>query len=223
METMNFLGTKFEGRKLAFDARLPQLAKQEPDVEKIAAAMYGSNPTQQAVDAIIYAAKSVSEKTSFDDLFKSDDKISVGITSLSEGKPSAGEYFLATEIMLQYAVASGTSDSDVAKADFGLIHPFIRNGEIKIVQNNREILPAQSCEIFQVADHYQAVGDSNAAAGTPVNNVMMGVGHVGHYKLANPKWIYPDRKIDVSLKFAAQLPANAAVRILFIGVKNGKL
>ena len=223
MEAINLLGTKFEGRKLAFDARLPQLAKQEPEVEKIAMAMYGNNPTQQAVDAIIYAAKSVSEKTSFDDLFKSDDKISVGISSLSEGKPSAGEYFLATAIMLQYAVAGGTADADVAKADFGLIHAYMRNGEIKIVQNNREILPAQSCEIFQGADHYEAIGDTNAAAGTPVTNTMMGVGHVGLYELANPKWIYPDRKIDVSLKLAAQLPVNAAVRILFIGVKNGKL
>jgi hypothetical protein len=223
METINFLGTKFEGRKLAFDARLPQLAKQEPDVEKIAMAMYGSNPTQQAVDAIFYAAKSVSEKSSFDDLFKSDDKISVGLTSLSEGKPSAGEYFLTTGIMLQYAVAKGTSENDVAKANYGLIHPFIRNGEIKIVQNNREILPAQSCEIFHVADHYEAIGDTNAVAGNPVENMMMGVGHVGHYKLANPKWIFPDRKIDVSLKFTSQLPVNAAIRIIFIGVKNGKL
>jgi len=219
----SFLGTTLETGKMAFDARLFQLAKQDSDVAKIAAALYGENPTQQAVDATIYAAKSVGAVKTFDDLFKSDDKISVGIASLSEGKPAAGDYFLATHIALQYAVAAGTTDADVKAANFGLISSLIRNGEIKMSQNNREILPSQSCEIFYAAKQVVVAGDNNVAAGTAIVNTFAGFGDIGLYKLENPKWIYPDRKLDVSLKFADALPANSAVRMIIYGVKNGKL
>ncbi len=219
------IGTKFASSKSEFEARSAQL-------RDISHAMYiavfgirnpdGSwkqRPTHGLFDTTILAAKSVSGMASFDDMFKSDDDEATGLASLANGKPAANEPTLVTEISLQYAVAAGTSKPDVAKASYGLIHDYMRNGRIEIAQEKRLIVTEQVMEPFHVADHYQNVGDTNAVAGTPIIYTSKGIGNVGRILLANPKWIEPEKKIDVDMKFADALPADSAIRILLHGVK----
>lgn len=212
----------FGNAKTEFDARAHALKSMDVEVYR---ALY-SDPqlvTQQLSVASIYAAKSISERSSFDDLFKSDDDISVGLSSLSNGKPEASSYFLCTAIMLQYAVAAGTTDDNVKAARYGLISDIMRNGEIEILQNKRAIFEKQSMEVFHAADHYMPVGDTNAVAGTPVVYTLEGAGNVGLLVLDTPKWIEPERKLEVNLDFAGAAATNAAVRIIFLGAKNVRL
>jgi len=211
------IGSKSATAKAEFDARKGQIADMNPDVYE---ALYGPNPTQQVVDSIIMAAKSVSEKASFSDLFKSDDSIAVGLASLANGKPPTDEFFLLTHIAFQYAVASGTLSANVAAADYGLIPAAVRNGTVEITQNKRVLLPEQVMERFYSAEHYEAVGDTNPAAGTPAVYTMKVTGNVGLVTLSNPKWIIPDRQLKIDMNFAATLAVNASLKVLLFGVKN---
>lgn len=211
------IGSANATAKAEFDARREQIASMNPDVYQ---ALYGSQPTQQVVDADIYAAKSVGQVKSFSDLFKADDSIAVGLASLANAKPPSNEFFLLTHIAFLYAVAAGTSDANVAAAEYGLIPSAVRNGTVEITQNQRLILPEQSMERFAVADHYEAVADSNPAAGTAATYTMKGAGKIGVFKLSNPKWIIPDTQLKVNLKFAAALASNAAIKVVFFGAKN---
>ncbi len=212
----SLVGNKAATAKAEFDARAGQLKQMAPEIYD---AIYNKG-THQVVDFVAVAAKSVSTASSFSDLFKSDDDIATGLASYANGKPPTDEYFLVTAIALLYAVAGGTSDSDVAQAEYGLIHNYMRNGTIKMSQENRVILPEMSMEPFYRADQYVATGDTNQTAGTAITYTMKGVGHIGVYRLQNPKWIVENRKIDVDMKFAAALPTNAAVKMLLFGAKN---
>jgi len=208
--------------KRLFDERADQLRISHPDIW--AALGYGGQvPTQQLSVASYYAAKSVSAVASFDDMFKSDDDQSVGMTNLSKGKPEPGEVFLLCALQVQHAAAGGAADSNVKAAAFGLISTVMRNGEIEITQKNRSIIARQSMEPFYAADNVTPVGDTNAVAGTAITYTMTGFGNIGLVELDTPKWIYPDQKIDVLLKMSGATTANDAVRIVLIGVKNVKL
>ncbi len=211
------IGSKSATAKAEFDARREQIAQMSPDVYE---ALYGNKPTQQVVDAVIIAAKSVSQMLSFSDLFKSDDSIAVGLATLAQAKQPTDEFFLLTHIALQYAIAGGVTKADVAVADYGLIPAAVRNGNVAISQNQRAILPEQSMERFYTADHFEPVGDTNPAAGTPATYTLKGMGNIGIVTLSNPKWIIPDRQLKIDLNFATALPVNAAIKVLFFGVKN---
>lgn len=211
------IGSNFATAKAEFDARSQQIAGMNPDVYE---AIYGENPTQQVVDANILAAKSVGAVSSFSDLFKSDDSIATGLASLANGKPPTDEFFLLTHIAFLYALTASASNTDVAKASYGIIPDAVRNGSVEITQNKRVIFVEQAMEPFAVAEHYEAVGDTNPAAGTAATFTMKGVGRIGMIKLDNPKWIIPDRQLKVDLNFAVALPALSAIKILLFGVKN---
>ncbi len=211
------IGSNFATAKAEFDARSQQIAEMNPDVYN---ALYGDNPTQQVLNANIVAAKLVGAVSSFSDLFKSDDSIATGLASLANGKPPTDEFFLLTHIAFQYALAANAADADVAKASYGIIPDAVRNGSVEITQNKRIIFVEQSMELFATADHYEAVGDTNPAAGTAATFTMKGIGGIGLFKLDNPKWIIPDRQLKVEMKFADALPALSAIKVLLFGVKN---
>ncbi len=204
--------------KQLFDQRADDLRRISVDVYN---AIYRDG-NQGISEGNIYAAKSISGLASYEDMFKSDDSIREGITNISNGKPANNEPMLVYGISLQSADAGGTTDAHVKAASFGLITDVMRNGEIEISQNKRTILARQSMESFCIADHVMAVGDSNAAAETPVDYTMKGFGHVGFVELAVPKWVMPNEKLDVNLKFTAPVAANTAFRVILHGIKNVK-
>lgn len=184
----------------------------------------GGIPTQQVVDGSLYANKLVGQVSSFDDLFKTDDTLAVGLTNVANAQLPANTFFLLTAISLQYGVAAGTTTTNTKETTFGLVPAAIKNGEISISCNKRIVLEKMSCEVFERADHYVAEGDTNASAGTPVTYTMVGKGNVGYYELENPKWLNPQQTIQVALKFASALAsANSNVRIVLHGAMNQTL
>ena len=211
------VGTKNATRKTEFDARLHQLDYIDPQIRRNI-----QNGDENASIATIAVAKSVSTRSSFDELFKTDDAITVGISSIPEAMPPKGEGFLCTHMQLQFAIADGVDKEDVTMADFGLIHNYMRNGNILITQNGSVVLAEQLMEQFYVADNYVAIGDTNPAAGTPATYTMKGIGNVGLIPLDTPKWIKQQERIEARLDFTAPLPLNSAIRLVLYGVKNVK-
>ena len=214
--------TTLEAEKAIYERKLRQLALTNPYAQKVSSELYRPNPLQQVVEDSIYAVKPVSNLSSFDDLFKSDDKIRIGLTNISEGKLPSEWIFLVHSISLLYGVSASASPDDLAKTEFGLIHNYMRNGEIRVVQNNTEILPQQNAEKYFNARHFVSLGNDNPAEGTKQVNVMKAVGRVGCIRLENSKFLFGDRKIDVSLKFSAPMPANSVVKIILHGMRNAK-
>lgn len=214
--------TILEAEKANYEKKLRQLSLTNPYAQKVSSELYRPNPLQQVVEDSIYAVKPVSNLSSFDDTFKPDDKIRIGITNISEGKLPSDWIFMVHSISLLYGVAASTSSDDLAKTRFGLIHPYMRNGEIRVVQNNTEILPQQIAEKYFNARHVVSMGNNNPAAGTVLVNEMQAIGMVGRVRLENSKFLFGDRKIDVSLKFSAPMPANSVVKIILHGLRNAK-
>lgn len=179
------------------------------------------NKNNQVVDHVLYARKSVSGASSFDDMLKTDDTFSHGLTNISGAQLPVDTYFMCTAIGLRYAVAAGTTTSNVKEADYNNIAPLeVLNGEVSIAVDKKPILEKTSSIIFDAADHFVAVGDTNAAAGTAVTYTVKGVGNVGLHVLENPKMIVPQKLIEVKLKFAKALATNAALEIYFLGSWN---
>jgi len=176
--------------------------------------------TSQTVDAIIFAAKSASASTSFDQLFATDDSLSVGTVNISNAQLPVNTYFMCTAISLQYGVAGGVLPQNVKETDFNLLPAEIRNGEFSLSMNKKPILEKTLCEIFDHADNYIAVGDTNAAAATPVTYTLQGRGDVCRYELNSPKMLLPQELLEVKLKFVKALAANAAVKIILHGATN---
>ena len=77
------------------------------------------------VDAAIYSAK-VLDKTSKELMVASDNK-KEGLTNINNRKLEATNYFLLGAIRLQTATISGTTDADVAKANFGVVSNYFWN------------------------------------------------------------------------------------------------
>jgi hypothetical protein len=215
-----YAGTTLATAKIEWDARRNQIRDMYPEIYR---ALYGDVPSHQVVDATIMAAKLVGAVKSFNDLFKSDDQISVGLSSLSDARPPKDMLFLVTHIALLYAVAAGTTEQDVREADYNLIPTEMRNGTLEIMQNKRVIFQEQEMERFYKADQFAPVGDTNANAGTPITYTMKGVGNVGLVKLENPKFIVPQEELEANMKFAKALPNNAAVKIILFGVRNQRV
>lgn len=204
--------------KFLFDQWIQKHADVYPQIN---AALYGANPTQQVVDHILYAAKSVSGVSTFDDLVKTDDSLAVGLTNIAQAQLPANQFFMLTGISIQYAVAAGTTADNVKAADYKNILPAaIRNGETSIAVNKKPILDKILSEVFATAGEWKSTGDTNAAAGTAVTYTMGAGGVVGYYELDNPKMIEPQQLIEIKMKFAAAAASNAALRIQFHGATN---
>lgn len=210
---------KVKSSKQSFDEGQRVIQMADP---KLYDAIYGPTPTQQVNDQGYYAAKVIASGAStYDDMFASDDDISVTsttrATNLSDGKTPNGEFMLVDTITLQ-----SVAGSDVSAADFGLIADELRNGTIEIMQDNRVILKECLMERFFQASDFVPTGDTNAAAGTAVTYTMKAI-EAGVYHLDNPKWLYPNEKIDVRLKLGKKLGADLCVRIELSGAVNAKM
>jgi hypothetical protein len=215
----------FFNAALEFDARaaLAMTGQYSSIYQSIYPPLGGPAPTQQVVDAIIYSAKVAGQVSSYSDLFKSDDSISVGKCNIDRAMLPANTMFLVTGIAIQYAEAAGTTDANLKAATFGMIPVAMRYGEITISTDGRPIVDKLSMEVFHNYGGSVATGDTNAAAGTAVTYTME-QNTVGFFQLANPKWIYPQVPISVDLRFAAALgSANSCVKILLFGAKNVSL
>lgn len=179
--------------------------------------------TQQLTLASHYSAKNVGAVTSYKDFFKADDSVAIGLANLSQGKPAVGEYFLLCGVSIQFGEASAATVAATKALAFGLIDTNMRNGEVEISQNKRTLVERMSMEAFFTADSIQAVGDTNAAAVTPITYTMTPYGNVGFIELATPKWITPQEKIEIEMDFSVVMSsANDNVKVILWGIKNVK-
>jgi len=203
--------------KREYDFRKEQLAGM--GFGSIYAALY-QNYTQQLQLQNYYAYKQVGAVSSFSDLFASDDSKAVlsttKMTNVAQGKLDADKLFLLTHIQLLFGNASNLNETS-----WGRLSESILNGTIKITQDDRVILDTQLCRIFDSVNAALATGDTNAAAGTAVTYTIQHVGP-GIVEVA-PKFILPQKSINVDLKFAKALSSNDNIGIVLYGVQNVNL
>lgn len=146
----------------------------------------------QIVDQRFYVVKEITSKSSIDMLMGTDQKAQ-GLANIANGKLEKDQWFILTGLKALYCVTD-TKET----ADFGLIPPFVRNGEFEMEAGTKKILPPIDAEIFNTKDRSDV--------------------EIGSFKLENPKMIEPQVEIKMPFKFAAG--AGVAVcwmRVTFIG------
>lgn len=180
-----------------------------------------ASQNEQTIDATLYAAKSINAATSIDTIFATDDSLATALTNVANAQLPANQYFMITAIQVLYAVAAGTTATNVKEADYSTVIPAeILAGELSITTNKKPLVDKLSLYKFDTADNYVATGDTNASAATPVTYTMVGRGNVGYYELECPKMIKPQEVIEVKMKFAKAAASNAAIKVIFHGVTN---
>ncbi len=147
----------------------------------------------QLVDQRFYVVKEITSKSSIDAIQGTDQK-NVGLANLANGKLEKDNWFLLCGLKAAYAV----SDTKEA-ADFGLIPPFIRNGEVELEAGTKKILPSSfDAEIFNTKDRTDI--------------------EIGSFKLENAKIIEPQVEIKMPFKFATGAGSTVCwLRVTFIG------
>lgn len=161
--------------------------------------------TVQPVDAAIYAIKDITNKSTIE-LFEASDDKKAGKTNLNRSQLDNGKYFLATELVLEYAKGASADDADPALFGFGqsALPPEILNGTFEMKQGSRVICPEVSCGVFDDTDTTQRAYS---------------------YKLANPKFLVPAVDITPELKMVKALDAavhHPAVKITVLGTWTEK-
>lgn len=161
--------------------------------------------TIQPVDAAIYAIKSITDKSSIE-LFEASDDKKAGKTNLNRAQLDNGKYFLATEVVLEFAKGADAADNDPALFEFGqsALPAQILNGTFEMKQGSRVIIPEVSCGVFDDTDTTQRAYS---------------------YKLANPKFLVPAIDITPELKMVKALGddvSNPAVKITVLGTWTEK-
>lgn len=161
--------------------------------------------TVQPVDAAIYAIKDITTKSTIE-LFEASDDKKAGKTNLNRAQLDNGKYFLATEIVLEYAKGAAAEDDDPALFAFGqnALPPEILNGTFEMKQGSRVICPEISCGVFDDTDTTQRAYS---------------------YKLANPKFLVPAVDITPELKMVKSLDVaihHPAVKITVLGTWTEK-
>ncbi len=147
------------------------------------------------VDYDIYKAVVLNTATSYDKIFRDSDSRAVGTTNLNNRKLDSGIYMLVTHVELCYGVNATLADSAWTTD----IVDVVANGELTIKQGGRVILP----DNFSIA---------NFANKQNANE------RKGLYRLANPKWLYPQEEITASyFGTATASAANANIRLRLIG------
>jgi hypothetical protein len=146
----------------------------------------------QLVDRRFYVVKEITSKQSVD-VFVGTDQKAVGLANIANSKLEKDNWFLVCGIKAAYGIAA-TKEA----ADFGIIPPVVRNGEVEFTAGAKAILPPTDGEIFNTTNR---------------SNI-----EIGSYKLENAKIIEPQVEIKMPFKFAAALPATVCwLKVTLIG------
>ena len=145
----------------------------------------------QAVDAAYYVTKSVSGNKIVK-MMKDDDTKIVGISNISSGKFEKGNMMLLSGIVIVASV--GVAKGEEGKYD--VLPDIIRNGEFEFKANGTTIVPITSLEVFNTT-------------GTQRQR--------GYYKLDNPKMIYDQHSMELTLEWGANAAADTFVKAILIG------
>lgn len=125
-------------------------------------------------------------------VFNDDNGQIIGKGNISKGKLESGVYFALTAIRVLYGVGA-----DVTVIDFAAPPAILRNGEFTLRINGAEAITKASMECFQAA------GNNNREVGT--------------FYLDNPKLIVDQEPIEFNVEWQTAAPANAYLKVMFIG------
>lgn len=150
----------------------------------------------QLTDGVIFSKKAVSEVTSFDEMFKSDDAKQHNIINIANAKLPAGKWFLANRIMLLTGV-----NADVGATAWGAIADDVRNGEIEITLDKKPIVSKMPISAL-FAD------ESNSDHVT------------GLAWLDNPKMLEPEKDLLVRLWFPVATATNTNLYLALLGTQK---
>lgn len=146
----------------------------------------------QLVDTRFYVVKEITSKSSVD-MFMGTDQKAQGLANIANSKLEKDNWFILTHLKAAYAV-----NADKESANFGVLGPFIRNGEFELEAGNKKLIPAIDAEVFNTTNRSDV--------------------EIATYKIENPKIIEPQVEIKMPFKFAAAAGSTACwMRVTFIG------
>lgn len=145
----------------------------------------------QLADTRFYVVKDISTKNQID-VFQGTDQKNVAMGNLANQKLEKDNWFLLSAIRMLYAV-----NPDKETADFGIIAPYIMNGEFEFEAGNKKLVGLIDNEAFDTRNRTEL--------------------QIGFYKLHSTKVIEPQVEIKMPVKFGAAAPANAWLKVVLIG------
>lgn len=150
------------------------------------------NKRLQLADTRIYVVKDIAGKNQIDVFQGTDQKLN-GLSNVANQKLEKDTWFIIFAMRMLYAVSATGRD----EADFSHIPPLIRNGEFELEAGNKKLFGLTENDCFDTRDRTDIP--------------------IGFYKVDNTKLIEPQVEIKMPVKFTAAAPANAFIRVVFIG------
>lgn len=197
-----FVGTKISTAKAEFELRR---TKMSADIKEAF-----ESGRLETVDYEIYAVRHLGNNTTVE-LMQSADAKKVGITNLNKRQLEAGNYMLIKGVSLLSCTDSTklatANETEMQKAEYGVIPAGIANGELEIRVGETTILPRNSAQGF-------VTKGGNATASSYGERM-------GYRALDCPKIVPPLTDIVPTL-YLGQPVENTAVKLCLIGCKNIK-
>lgn len=145
----------------------------------------------QLADTRFYIVKDVAQKSTID-VFQGTDNKSVALGNVANQKLEKDNWFLLSAIRMLYAVSGQGKE----RANFSLLPEFIMNGEFELEAGQKKLIGLMGNEAFDTT------------------NTKL---QVGLYKFDSVKIIEPQVEIKLPVKFATSAPADAFLKVIFIG------
>lgn len=149
------------------------------------------NKRLQFADTHFYIVKDISLKSTID-VFQGTDNKSVALGNVANQKLEKDNWFLLSAIRLLYAV----SPTGKEKANFSLPPEFILNGEWELEAGQKKLIGLMGTEAFDTTNTHK---------------------QTGLFKFDSVKVIEPQVEIKMPMKFALPAPADAWLKVVFIG------
>ena len=150
------------------------------------------NKRLQLADTRFYVVKDIAGKNTID-IWQGTDQKAIGLGNLANQKLEKDNWFILFAIRVLYAENPAGRDT----ADFTHIPPIIRNGEFELEAGNKKLIGLTETSCFDTRDRHDIP--------------------IGFYKIENTKIIEPQVEIKMPIKFTAAAPANAFLKVVYIG------
>lgn len=193
MKTDELLGNKGGGRKVVLmenDSRLEMESKLALLPQEIQDGL--DKKRLQLVDTRFYIVKDISLKNIID-VFQGTDNKSVALGNVANQKLEKDNWFLLSAIRVLYGVSALGKE----KVNFSLLPEFIMNGEWELEAGQKKLIGLMSNDAFDTTQNVRI--------------------QVGLLKLNSVKIIEPQVEIKMPIKFGAAAPADAWLKVVFIG------
>jgi hypothetical protein len=159
----------------------------------------------QLTDQAYYSAKAVGAVSTTDAIFKSDDAKVDGLRNVANAKLDAGKAILVDRLMILSGI-----NATLASTVFEPVAKDVLQGEIEIIVDKKIFLPRQP-----LAGLLPTVRRQGAhATETQVTEVATQETIIF---LDNPKFIFPEKEIQVRMWWPANLTANTNIKFGFLG------